>query len=251
MPKRFTDSEKYRKPFIRSLPGAYKLLWDYICSDCNHAGIWLVDFEIAQICVGKDMPVGKDKALRLFNEGELRILELENGKKRFIISFIAFQYGKLSQSNPAHKNIILELKKFGLIDNNLDLLKEFNINIIKEPKEEHQSPFEGAKEMVKEKEKDIKGGVGENLKKEKVQFAEFVSMTNDEYQSLVAKYGENAATEFIKILDNYKGSNGKKYKSDYRAILTWVVDRFNERNSKLPNNQKPNDNEEPEKIICR
>ena len=32
----------------------------------------------------------------------------------------------------------------------------------------------------------------------------------------------------IEILDNYKGAKGKRYKSDYRAILTWVVDRYNE-----------------------
>ena len=32
----------------------------------------------------------------------------------------------------------------------------------------------------------------------------------------------------IEILNNYKGSKGKKYKSDYMAILNWVVERYNE-----------------------
>ena len=27
------------------------------------------------------------------------------------------------------------------------------------------------------------------------------------------------------MIYNYKGSSGKKYKSDYRAILTWVIDK--------------------------
>ncbi len=44
MSKRFADTDKYKKPFIRNLPAAYKLLWDYICLDCDHAGIWQVDF---------------------------------------------------------------------------------------------------------------------------------------------------------------------------------------------------------------
>ena len=35
----------------------------------------------------------------------------------------------------------------------------------------------------------------------------------------------------IEILDNYKGQNGKKYKSDYRAILNWVVKRYEEENT--------------------
>ena len=35
----------------------------------------------------------------------------------------------------------------------------------------------------------------------------------------------------IEILDNYKGQsekNRRKYDSDYRAILSWVVERFEE-----------------------
>jgi hypothetical protein len=62
----------------------------------------------------------------------------------------------------------------------------------------------------------------------KINFAQFVGMTNDEYTSLVAKLGEDGAKRCIEILDNYKGSTGKKYASDYRAILNWVVNRFNE-----------------------
>lgn len=67
---------------------------------------------------------------------------------------------------------------------------------------------------------------------EKVQFAEFVSMTNDEYTSLVAKVGEEGAKRCIEILDNYKGSSGKTYKSDYRTMLNWVIARYREEQAK-------------------
>lgn len=63
---------------------------------------------------------------------------------------------------------------------------------------------------------------------EKRKFAEFVSMTNDEYSSLVTKLGEQGAKRCIEILDNYKGQSGKTYKSDYRAILNWVITRYND-----------------------
>ncbi len=59
---------------------------------------------------------------------------------------------------------------------------------------------------------------------EKVQFAEFVSMTNVEYQRLIDTYGEADTKLMIEKLNNYKGAHGKKYKSDYRAILSWVAD---------------------------
>ena len=57
----------------------------------------------------------------------------------------------------------------------------------------------------------------------KMHFAEFVSMTNEEYEKLVNTYGKEIADQCIVVLDNYKGANGKKYKSDYRAILNWVI----------------------------
>lgn len=56
-------------------------------------------------------------------------------------------------------------------------------------------------------------------------YAEHVSMSESEYQKLIDEHGEERTKRMIDILDNYKGANGKKYKSDYRAILTWVVDR--------------------------
>lgn len=57
----------------------------------------------------------------------------------------------------------------------------------------------------------------------KKQYAEFVTMTEDEYASLVERVGERATQKCIEVLDNYKGSSGKTYKSDYRAILNWVI----------------------------
>lgn len=61
----------------------------------------------------------------------------------------------------------------------------------------------------------------------KTKYAEFVSLKDDEYSSLVEKLGnEEAVKRCIEILDNYKGSKGKKYKSDYRAILSWVIEKY-------------------------
>ncbi len=56
-------------------------------------------------------------------------------------------------------------------------------------------------------------------------YAEFVSMTLEEYQKLIDKYGEVNTKRFIEKLDNAKGANKKlKYDSDYRAILNWVIE---------------------------
>lgn len=63
---------------------------------------------------------------------------------------------------------------------------------------------------------------------DKTTYAEFVTMTPQEYAALCARVGEAGAKRCIEILDNYKGANGKRYKSDYRAILSWVIQRYRE-----------------------
>lgn len=65
-----------------------------------------------------------------------------------------------------------------------------------------------------------------DLQSEKISFAEFVTMTNAEYDALIEKYGEADTKRMIEILDDYKGSTGKTYESDYRTILSWVWDRL-------------------------
>ena len=70
-------------------------------------------------------------------------------------------------------------------------------------------------------------------KEPKKKYAEFVSMTEAEYKKLIDASGEPFAKKCIEVLDNYKGSKGKKYKEDYRAILSWVVDSVREKNPEL------------------
>jgi hypothetical protein len=65
----------------------------------------------------------------------------------------------------------------------------------------------------------------EEIKKEKKVYAEFVSMLEDEYKKLVSFHGARNTKIFIDVLNNYKGSTGKTYKSDYLTILNWVIDK--------------------------
>ncbi|MPM18377.1 hypothetical protein SDC9_64786 [bioreactor metagenome] len=78
------------------------------------------------------------------------------------------------------------------------------------------------KEKEKEEESEEKNNTA------RVRYADNVSMTQEEYGKLLSAYGEAATGRLIEILDNYKGASGKKYLSDYRAILNWVVSRLDE-----------------------
>lgn len=63
---------------------------------------------------------------------------------------------------------------------------------------------------------------------DKKNYADFVTLTEEEYNKLVEQYGEEATQWCIQKLDNYKGSTGKKYASDYRTILSWVIASYSE-----------------------
>jgi hypothetical protein len=80
-----------------------------------------------------------------------------------------------------------------------------------------------------------KGKNVKNVKKNK--YADSVTLTPDEYQKLVDENGEYLTQRMIEVLDNYKGSSGKTYKSDYKAILSWVKDKVHK---EALNSQKNN-----------
>ena len=76
----------------------------------------------------------------------------------------------------------------------------------------------------------------------KRQYAEFVELTEAEYQKLVDRF-EGRADKVdwcIDFLSDYKAANGKKYKSDYHAILQWVIGAYEERRAKKLAQMKKN-----------
>lgn len=65
---------------------------------------------------------------------------------------------------------------------------------------------------------------------EKKKYADYVTMTEKEYGRLIERFGQPFTLACIEELDNYKGAKkGRTYTSDYRAILSWVVDRVKEK----------------------
>ena len=92
-----------------------------------------------------------------------------------------------------------------------------------------EKPEKDFKKTSKRLQKDTTNNVNNvNNENKEVQYAEFVKMDEEEYQKLKDQHGEQSVKRMIEILDNYKGAKGKTYKSDYRAILNWVVKRHQE-----------------------
>lgn len=129
MAKRFIDTDLFKKRFLRGLPAAYKLLWVYLFCECDNAGIWEVDLEVAGLYCGETYNMADfEKAFAG------RIHFFNNGSKAFIPEFIGFQYGDgLNPTNNAHKSVIQKLQKY-------DLMRVLNEGVTQPP----QQPIEGA-----------------------------------------------------------------------------------------------------------
>lgn len=154
----------------------YKLLWLYILDECDHAGIWQVDFEIAEIKIGEKL--NKETAVKVF---EGKIVPLND--KWFIIDFIEFQYGILNPQNRAHNSVILILSKHNLLDD------EFKIKPL-------INPLQGAIDMDMDKDTD-KDKVKE--KKSEIQKTE-LELAFDSYLEMRKKIKKPATEKAIELV---------------------------------------------------
>lgn len=107
--KRYIDTELFKQAFVRSLPTQYKALWVFLFCDCDNAGVWQVDIEVAELYTGAKFSL---QEIKTYLGAKLHFFA--NDKKAFIPDFISFQYGNLNEKNPAHKNIIATLQRYDL-----------------------------------------------------------------------------------------------------------------------------------------
>jgi len=189
--KRFTNSDKWKDKFLKNLPCHLKLFWFYIQDDCDHAGIWQVDMEVASIRVGEELNLEECK--EAFKE---EIVIFDNDEMWFIPSFIDFQYGALNPENRVHKSILLLLDKAltkGLI-----------------------RPLEGCKD--KDKDKDKAKAQDKRRAREKPEYSVRFSEAWKVYGSKGSK--GDAAVEFDNAVKNIR-----KRADAPSDVEAWLVER--------------------------
>jgi hypothetical protein len=108
MAKRFTDSEKWNDKWYRTLSPSFKHAWGYMLDCCDHAGVFERDDELATFRIGCE--VDWDSFIEACGH---RVLPLGDGKL-FIVGFVAFQYGVISEACKAHNPVFTSLRRHGL-----------------------------------------------------------------------------------------------------------------------------------------
>ena len=187
-----TDTDKWKKRFVRELSPQHKLLWFYILDDCNHAGIWEVDLEVASIRVGYELVY--DMLPQPFLD---KIEIFDNGDKWFIPDFIDFQYGELNPNSNVHKSVIQLLERYNLMG--------------------YLKGSQTLPEGVKDKDKDIV------IVKDKAKVKRFVKPTLDDIFDYCSERQNNV--DYQKFYDYYSSNGwkvGKNPMKDWKAaVRTW------------------------------
>lgn len=105
--KRFTETTRWIDPWFRKLPPLAKLLWCYLCDNCDGAGIIELDIDAAAFSVGDKLDESQISAI-----GDR--IDRKDGKI-LIRKFVQFQYGELTPECNAHKPVIAIIAKYGLV----------------------------------------------------------------------------------------------------------------------------------------
>ena len=167
MAKRFVDTEIWNKSWYQELSLKEKVLVRYIFEQCDCAGVWDINFRLASFIIGESVSL---EDIETINEKNF-LFEIFDNDKIFVVDFIKFQYGTLSENCKPHKPIIEKLKKYNLFER---VLKGYPKGI--HTLEEKEQVQEQEKDKEKEKEKEI-NCYGEHLN---------VFLTEEDYNNLLA-----------------------------------------------------------------
>lgn len=112
MAKRFVDTKMWSDDWFTQMPMAYKMLWHYILSACDHAGVFKVN--LRSFCLLNEVKLTSNEAIDHFNLGKQRI-RIISDSTWYIEDFVVFQYGPvLNLNNRVHLSVVKELEKVGV-----------------------------------------------------------------------------------------------------------------------------------------
>ncbi len=106
--KRFTDADKWDDGWFCEQPSAIKLFWIYLCDQCDHAGVWEVNWRLAKFHLGDIDRTAIEQALAG------RFESIAGGRRWFVRGFIRFQYPGGLLTSPVHKRIRASLIAHGI-----------------------------------------------------------------------------------------------------------------------------------------
>lgn len=192
MAKRFTDSQKWRNQWFRTLPLKAKIVWVYLCDECDFAGIWKADFDLASFQVGFDFDL--NDLVEWFGSK----VHAFGGDNIIVVQFFEFQYGQTKDTWSAKTKARERLQSLGFLieDNKIRIETTHSVPTVGESGTTLLCIGVGIG-------KGNKGGVGE-----KSAYAEVAAILEAAYQCYPRKNGKTRGLK--KLKEEIKSSRDAK-----------------------------------------
>jgi len=215
MAKRFIDTSLFNKRWFREFPPKMKLFYLYMLTQCDHAGMYDVDLELASFQTG--MPVKQEDVDEYLKDH----IEIIKEDKWFLRKFVDFQYGILNQNVKAHASVMKILDKYKCLQtvpNSLNTVKD---------KDKYKD-----KVKIKDKEKDMNPDILER----KISVVNSIenranAFKNDVNRQYADKYGKDMRIDFC---DYWTEGGGSKLRFERekvfdigRRLARWSKNDFN------------------------
>jgi hypothetical protein len=197
-----------------------------VCKDNDHLAIWIY---LLVNATHKEIPAMFQGQKIMLQPGQLitgrksisEQLSVSESKVHRVL--IMFENDKQIEQQTSNKNRIISIVNWHKYQTD-EQQNEQQMNNKRTTNEQQLNTNKNVKNEKNVRMKELK-----DLKDIKTLYGDTVRLTDEEYQKLVLQHGEKFALDCIDTLDHYKGSSGKTYKSDYKAILSWVIDRVSQR----------------------
>lgn len=106
MAKRLTDTEKWNDEWFISLNNDYRIIWQWLLDNCNHAGICKRSVTILNMMCNTSV-----RENDMIKKMDGRVIIIDNNW--FIPKFLKFQYTGLKSNKPVILSVVNELTKRG------------------------------------------------------------------------------------------------------------------------------------------
>lgn len=230
MAKRFTDSNKWRKPWFRKLNIKAKLLWIYLCDECDHCGLIDIDFELISFQIG--FKIEESDLFEFFGDK----IEKVGSSKFFLLPFFNFQYSSAKDSWTAKIKARDAIASLGYEIENDEVLSKKG----KKDGKNHSTPTVGGQEnsvLIVDVGEDVVVGVGVVKDKER-DFEIFkdywntlpfglnkvTKLTDDRKKKLKARLKEATLEEWKQAMERIGKSSFLRGKSGgWKADFDWLI----------------------------
>ena len=109
MAKRLTDTNKWNDDWFLSLDNDYRIIWQWLLDNCNHAGICKRSMKLLNMMCNTS--ITEDEMVEKMYDRVVIV-----GNNWFIPKFLKFQYSNLHSNKPVIVSVVKEIENNDLYD---------------------------------------------------------------------------------------------------------------------------------------